>query len=196
MTRFFLKVDTNGCYIKLTFRLKPFKLTIPIKVHLTYNEPVLSNVFHSNLFACLFFLWTSSFEEGRVSQVGFNLTSGKAPYQALELQITTLANSWIQTNSILLYANPILTLRNSCSLIPLMHKTWHFIFSKDHKHFWKSTTFVETSGGSPNSNAQPSESESSVLTSTWHHRGINNSNSLTPLVGNHSFLADPPIALA
>ena len=38
VTRFFLKVDTNGCYIKLTFRLKPFKLTIPIKVHLTYND--------------------------------------------------------------------------------------------------------------------------------------------------------------
>ena len=54
---------------------------------------------------CLFvlFLWTPSFEGNWVSLMGFSLTSGagvdgNAPYQAQELQITTLANPGIQTN--------------------------------------------------------------------------------------------------
>ena len=54
------------------------------------------------LFVCLF-LWTPSFEGNWVSLMGFSLTSGagvdgNAPYQAQELQITTLANPGIQTN--------------------------------------------------------------------------------------------------
>ena len=54
------------------------------------------------MFVCLF-LWTHSFEGHWVSLMGFSLTSGaavdgNAPYQALELQITTLANPGIQTN--------------------------------------------------------------------------------------------------
>ena len=52
-------------------------------------------------FVCLF-LWTPSFEGNWVSLMGFSFTSragvdGKAPYQAQELQITTLANPGIQT---------------------------------------------------------------------------------------------------
>ena len=55
----------------------------------------------SVLFVCLF-LWTPSSEGNRVSLVGFSLMSGagvdgNAPYQAQELQITTLANPGIQT---------------------------------------------------------------------------------------------------
>ena len=53
-------------------------------------------------FVCLFF-WTPSFKENWASLMGFSLTSGagvdgNAPYQAQELQITTLANPGIQTN--------------------------------------------------------------------------------------------------
>ena len=53
-------------------------------------------------FVCLF-LWMPSFEGNWVSLMGFSLTSGagvdgNAPYQAQELQITTLANPGIQTN--------------------------------------------------------------------------------------------------
>ena len=53
-------------------------------------------------FVCLF-LWTPSIEGNWVSLMGFSLTSGagvdgNAPYQAQELQITTLANPGIQTN--------------------------------------------------------------------------------------------------
>ena len=52
-------------------------------------------------------LWMPSFERNLVSLIGFSLTfeagvDGNAPYQALELQITTLANPGIQTNSYLL----------------------------------------------------------------------------------------------
>ena len=54
------------------------------------------------LFVCLF-LWVPSFEGNWVSLMGFSLMSktgvdGNAPYQAKELQITTLANPWIQKN--------------------------------------------------------------------------------------------------
>ena len=57
---------------------------------------------HLILFVCLF-LWTPSFEGNWVSLMGFSLTSGagvdgKAPYQAQELEITTLANPRIKTN--------------------------------------------------------------------------------------------------
>ena len=53
-------------------------------------------------YVCLF-LWTPSFEGNWVSLMGFSLMSGtgvdgNAPYQAQELQITTLANPGIQTN--------------------------------------------------------------------------------------------------
>ena len=53
-------------------------------------------------FVCLF-LWTPSFEENWVILIGFNLmfgagVDGNAPYQAQELQITTLANPGIQKN--------------------------------------------------------------------------------------------------
>ena len=49
------------------------------------------------------FLWTPSFEGNWVSLMGFSLKTlagidGNAPYQAQELQITTLANPGIQTN--------------------------------------------------------------------------------------------------
>jgi hypothetical protein len=49
------------------------------------------------------FLRMPSFEGNCVSLMGFSLTSGagvdgNAPYQAQELQITTLANPGIQTN--------------------------------------------------------------------------------------------------
>ena len=55
------------------------------------------------LFCFVLFLWTPSFEGNWVSLMGFSLTSGagvdgNAPYQAQELQITTLANPGIQTN--------------------------------------------------------------------------------------------------
>ena len=51
------------------------------------------------LFVCLF-LWTPSFEGNWVSLMGFSLMSGAGvngnnPYQAQELQITTLANPGI-----------------------------------------------------------------------------------------------------
>ena len=54
------------------------------------------------LFVCLF-LWTPSFEENWVALMGLSVTSGagvdgNAPYQAQELQITTLSNPGIQTN--------------------------------------------------------------------------------------------------
>ena len=57
---------------------------------------------HNQSFVCLF-LRTPSFEENWVSLMGFSLLSGagvygNAPYQAQELQITTLANPGIQTN--------------------------------------------------------------------------------------------------
>ena len=53
---------------------------------------------------CLFvflFLWTPSFEANQISLMGFSLMSGtgvdgNAPYQAQELQITTLANPGIE----------------------------------------------------------------------------------------------------
>ena len=62
---------------------------------------VASGPFH--LFCFVLFLWTPSFEGNWVSLMGFSLTSGagvdgNAPYQAQELQITTLANPGIQTN--------------------------------------------------------------------------------------------------
>ena len=49
------------------------------------------------------FLWTPSFEGNQVSLMEFSLKSwagvdGNAPYQAQELQITTLVNPGIQTN--------------------------------------------------------------------------------------------------
>ena len=59
------------------------------------------------LFVCFVsFLWTPSFEGNWVSPMGVSLTSGagidgNAPYQAQELQITTLANLGIQTNFML-----------------------------------------------------------------------------------------------
>ena len=64
------------------------------------------NVLSRFLNFCLFirlFLWMPSFEGNRVSLMGFNLTpgsgvDGNAPYQAQELQITTLANPGIQAN--------------------------------------------------------------------------------------------------
>ena len=67
---------------------------------------VFSVLFHKVLSTCLLvclFLWTPSFEGNWVSLMGFSLTSGagvdgNAPYQAQELQITTLANPGIQTN--------------------------------------------------------------------------------------------------
>ena len=57
---------------------------------------------NANNFVCLFLL-TPSFEGNWVSLMGFSLTSRagidvNAPYQAQELQITTLANPGIQTN--------------------------------------------------------------------------------------------------
>ena len=53
-------------------------------------------------FFCLY-LWTPSFEGNWVSLMEFSLKTlagidGNAPYQAQELQITTLANPGIQTN--------------------------------------------------------------------------------------------------
>ena len=56
--------------------------------------------FRGDLFC---FLWTPSFEGNWVSLMGFSLMSGagvdgNTPYQAQELQITTLANPGIQTN--------------------------------------------------------------------------------------------------
>ena len=52
---------------------------------------------------CLLVLWTPSFEGNWVSLMGFILTAGigvdgNAPYQAQELQITTLANPVKQAN--------------------------------------------------------------------------------------------------
>ena len=61
-------------------------------------------IFHiCRKFVVCLFLWTPSFEGNWVSLMGFSLTSGagingNAPYQAQELQITTLANPGIQTN--------------------------------------------------------------------------------------------------
>ena len=54
------------------------------------------------LFVCLF-LWMPAFEGNWVSLMGFSLMSGagidgNTPYQAQELQITTLVNPGIQTN--------------------------------------------------------------------------------------------------
>ena len=58
-------------------------------------------IFHiCRKFVVCLFLWTPSFEGNWVSLMGFSLTSGagvdgNAPYQAQELQITTLANPGI-----------------------------------------------------------------------------------------------------
>ena len=54
------------------------------------------------LFVCLF-LWTPSLKGNLVSLISFSLMSrtgadGNVPYQAQELQITTLANPGIQKN--------------------------------------------------------------------------------------------------
>ena len=54
------------------------------------------------MLVCLF-LWMPSFEGSWVSLMEFSLmpvagVDGNAPYQAQELQITTLANPGIQTN--------------------------------------------------------------------------------------------------
>ena len=56
----------------------------------------------SYLFVYLFW-WRPSFKGNKVSLMGFSLMSragvdGNAPYQAQELQITTLAYPGIQTN--------------------------------------------------------------------------------------------------
>ena len=57
----------------------------------------------NSMFCFCFFCGCLLFEGNWVSLMGFSLTSwagidGDAPYQAQELQITTLANPWIQTN--------------------------------------------------------------------------------------------------
>ena len=57
----------------------------------------------TSLHLFVLFLWTPSFEGNRISLMEFSLkfgagVDGNAPYQAQELQITTLANPGIQKN--------------------------------------------------------------------------------------------------
>ena len=74
----------------------------------TNKDPMGIHIIQQNMLSSCFvlfvlFLWMPSFEGNWVSPMGFSLTSGagvdgNAPYQAQELQITTLVNPGIQTN--------------------------------------------------------------------------------------------------
>ena len=75
---------------------------LPIRLYICFAK-LLLDLITVVLFCFVLFLWAASFEWNWVSLMGFSLTSGagidgNAPYQAQELQITTLANPGIQTN--------------------------------------------------------------------------------------------------